>query len=178
MAWDSALGSFIEVAIALAGFSGIVAAVGRRGAGEWNPADQLLLRILLLSSGALLSFAFLPFILVDLLESSVAWRLLSGMLAVWLGVVPIIRQRRGAFSVLGITRFSGFFWLYLACWAGTVSVLIFNALWLHMPSIYLIGLLWQGFISFATFVVLLLNSWREAPSATLSSITTGTPPVE
>ena len=30
MAWVSALGSVIEVAIALAGFSGIVAAVGRR----------------------------------------------------------------------------------------------------------------------------------------------------
>ena len=32
MAWESALGSVIEVAIALVGFSGIVAAVGRRGA--------------------------------------------------------------------------------------------------------------------------------------------------
>ena len=31
LVWESALGSVIEVAISLAGFSGIVAAVGRRG---------------------------------------------------------------------------------------------------------------------------------------------------
>jgi hypothetical protein len=41
MPWESALGSVIEVAIGLAGFSGIVAAVGRRGAGQWSAFDQV-----------------------------------------------------------------------------------------------------------------------------------------
>lgn len=178
MTWDSALGSVIEVAIALAGFSGIVAAVGRRGAGQWSAADQLLLRILLLSSGALLVFAFLPFILIDLLEPSVVWRVLSGITALWYGIVPVVRQRQGSLNVLGIVPLSPFAWLFTASWITTVSLLVLNAVWLCSPSLYLVGLLYGGCISFVTFAVLLLNSWREARPETSPPITTGTPPVE
>ena len=72
--WESALGSAIEVAIAIAGFSGIVAAVGRRAAGSWTDSDQLNLRILLTASGATIFFAFLPFLLIGPLDPPVAWR--------------------------------------------------------------------------------------------------------
>ena len=58
MYWNEALGAAIEVAIAIAGFSGIVAAVGRRGAGDWTSIDQLRLRVLLTASGSAGAFAF------------------------------------------------------------------------------------------------------------------------
>jgi len=81
MAWESALGSVIEAAIALVGFSGFVAAVGRRGAGHWSPVDQVRLQILLTAGGAALSFAFLPFTMVDAIDPSLVWRICSGLLA-------------------------------------------------------------------------------------------------
>jgi hypothetical protein len=173
MPWDSALGSIIEVAIALAGFAGIVAAVGRRGSGQWSAADQLLLRVLLLSSGAAIIFAFLPFILIDVLELSTLWRVLSAVLALWLSVVAILRMRQSMSH--GITEVLD---LRLSYFIGgglvVVSLLITNALWLASSSLYLVGLLWQVTISFVTFVTLLLNSWRDEPAAK----TTPTPPAE
>ena len=65
MSWESALGSAIEVAIGLAGFSGIIAAVGRRGAGSWTAADEILLRILLFADRALPITGFGHFQLPD-----------------------------------------------------------------------------------------------------------------
>ena len=63
---DSTLGSLIEVPIGLAGSSGIVAAVGRRGTGGWAEADQARLRGLVSPSRMALPFALLPFVLVAL----------------------------------------------------------------------------------------------------------------
>jgi hypothetical protein len=181
MVWDSALGSIIEVAIALAGFSGIVAAVGRRGVGQWSSADQLLLRVLLMSSGMAILFAFLPYILIDLLEPSVVWRSLSSVLALWLSALAIIRMRQGA--ALGIRRVYGLHYLYFAGLSVTIiSLLVFNAVWLGSSSLYLVGVLWQVTISFVTFVTLLLNSWREGPAETAraqtSPTTAATPPAD
>ena len=173
MAWDSALGSIIEVAITLAGFSGIVAAMGRRGAGQWSSADQLLLRILLMSSGVAILFAFLPFILIDMLESSLMWRLLSGVLVLWLIALAIIRMRQAA--ALGIRRVYGLHYLYFVCLTLVlISLLAFNAIWLGSPSLYLLGVLWQVTIAFVTFVTMLLNSWRKGPHA----VTTPAPPTD
>lgn len=96
MLWQSALESAIQVAIAIVGFSGIVAAVGRRGAGHWTPADQLLLRILLTSAGVGLVFAFLPFVLVDAIEPDLAWRVASGLVAVWTICITVYRRLQAA----------------------------------------------------------------------------------
>lgn len=162
MPWDSALGSIIEVAIALAGFAGIVAAVGRRGSGQWSAADQLLLRVLLLSSGAAIIFAFLPFILADALELSMLWRVLSAVLALWLTAVAILRIRQSMSH--GITQVLDLRLNYfIAGGLSVVLLLVANAVWLASPSVYLVGLLWQVTISFVTFVTLLLNSWRDEP---------------
>lgn len=168
MPWDSALGSIIEVAIALAGFAGIVAAVGRRGAGQWSAADQLLLRVLLLSSGAAIIFAFLPFILVELLEPATLWRVLSSLLALWLTVVAILRTRQSRSH--GITQVLDLRLKYfIGCGLAVIVVLVTNVVWLGSASLYLVGLLWQVTISFVSFVTLLLNAWRDEPTANATS---------
>jgi hypothetical protein len=95
MSWEAALGSVIEVAVGIAGFSGIVAAVGRRREGQWDPMDQLLLRVLLLASGIAILFSFLPFTLIELMEPRLVWRILSGLLAAWVLGIAIIRTRQG-----------------------------------------------------------------------------------
>ena len=160
MVWESALGSIIEVAIALAGFSGIVAAVGRRGAGHWSKADQLLLRILLTSSGAAILFAFLPFTMIDAVDPFIVWRILSGLLATWLLGIGIYRSRQG--SVAGIRGRFGLRNPYFAIPTIAIfSTLTLNALWFGSSSLYVVGLLWITAIPFSTFVSLLLNSWKQ-----------------
>jgi len=163
MTWDSALGSVIEVAISLAGFSGIVAAVGRRGAGQWTITDQVRLQILLTASGAVLLFAFLPFVLIDLMDPALVWRVVSGLMALWICAIVIYRYRQA--SREGIAKADG-----VPLFAGlsqftNVLLLVANTVWFASPPLYLIALLWNTAIAFMAFVSLLMDSWRQAPGA-------------
>jgi hypothetical protein len=163
MAWESALGSVIEVAIALVGFSGIVAAVGRRGAGHWSPVDQLRLRILLTAGGAALSFAFLPFTMIDAIDPALVWRLCSGLMAMWL--IGIMGYRLRQTSKLGITQAVGYYRSVIIIQIGVVAMLVANAFWFASSSLYVVAVFWQTAIAFMTFVALLLDSWRQPPDA-------------
>ena len=166
MAWESALGSLIEVAIALAGFSGIVAAVGRRGAGHWSPVDQLRLRILLTAAGAALAFAFLPFLLIDVMDPSLVWRSCSGVHATF--VFGILLYRFREVSVLDVTQALGkraiAFMFVGASTAFMVS--LSNALWFASSSLYVLAIVWHVVSAFLTFVALLLDAWGEPPIST------------
>lgn len=155
--WESALGSAIEVAIALAGFSGIVAAVGRRGAGHWEAPEQLLLRILLTASGAALVFAFLPFLVLESIDSSLTWRIGSGLQAAYFIVITARRYRQ--FSSLGDTLLPSW---RIGVQGAVILVLLTNAAWSSSSSLYVFGVLWSLFTAFITFVRLLLDSWRES----------------
>jgi hypothetical protein len=158
MHWESALGSAIEVAIGIAGFSGIVAAVGRRAAGHWSKVDQLRLRILLTASGAALVSSFLPFVLIDLIDASSTWRITSALLATHTAGISFYRFRQA--SAAGIARPMGLTPLRRALQAGVVVLLVANAIWLASAPVYVLGVLWGLLIAFLTFVRLLLDSWH------------------
>jgi hypothetical protein len=82
---SDALATIAEIAIAVAGFSGVAAVLGRRSQGEWSPLDVFRLRSLLLSSLSIVIFCFLPIVLsLTVLESSLVWALSSGAWATWL----------------------------------------------------------------------------------------------
>jgi len=166
MAWESALGSLIEVAIALVGFSGIVAAVGRRGAGHWSPVDQLRLRVLLTAAGAALAFAFLPFLLIDVMDPSLVWRICSGLHATFIFGIVLYRFRE--VSVLGVIeavgkRATAFIFVGSST---VVMVSVSNALWFASSSLYVVAIVWHVVTAFLTFVALLLDAWGEPPDAT------------
>ncbi|MGD8280769.1 MAG: hypothetical protein PVF69_06410 [Gemmatimonadota bacterium] len=161
MRWESALGSIIEVAIAIAGFSGIVAAVGRRSEGHWTDADQLRLRILLTASGVALVFAFLPFVLVDLAGEQLVWRAASALLAIHMGGISAYRVRQA--SVAGIIEAIGLRWWTLGLQAVVALLLLVNAFYWASASVYVLGVLWGLLIAFLAFVSLLLGGLRHAP---------------
>lgn len=163
MLWESALGSVIEVAIAIAGFSGIVAAVGHRGAGRWTAADQLRLRILLTASGVAIVFAFLPFVLVDLLDPSIAWRLASGLLAIHTAAITAHRVRQASHANASEAIGLRVWWLVVV--AAVVGMLVGNAVWFASPALYVLGVLWGVFVAFMTFATLLLDAWRQPREA-------------
>jgi hypothetical protein len=58
------LRTIAEIAISLAGFTGIVAVLGRRARGEWTPLELLRLRLLLETSLGVLFCSFLPALLL------------------------------------------------------------------------------------------------------------------
>ena len=167
MAWESALDSVIEVAIALVGFSGIVAAVGRRGAGHWSPVDQLRLRILLTGAGAALAFAFLPFLLIDVIDVSLVWRICSGVHATFVFGIMLYRFRE--VSVLGVTEALGKRApaVILVASSTVFMVSVSNALWFASSSLYVVAIVWHVVTAFLSFVALLLDAWGEPPDATL-----------
>ncbi len=60
---QDALTTVAEIAIAIAGFSGVAAVLGRRAEGQWASFDVLRLRLLLRSSFGIVIFCFLPIVL-------------------------------------------------------------------------------------------------------------------
>jgi hypothetical protein len=156
--WESALASAIEVAIAISGFSGIVAAVGHRSTGDWTPEDQLRLRVLLTASGVAGAFAFAPFILLDTqVEDSLIWRVGSGVQAAWFVAIPLYRRRQAAQSGAKLD------WtlpILVGLYVPTVGGLVFNTVVLGAPWPYVAGVVMQLVVAFTAFVLLLLGSWR------------------
>lgn len=73
------LRSLSEVAIALAGFTGIVAALGRRAGGRWSPLEWLRLRMLLETSLGVVFLSLLPVLVRQLAtRQDLIWRIGNG----------------------------------------------------------------------------------------------------
>ena len=64
-----------ELAVAIAGFSSVVVAVGRRPVTDWSPGEQRNLRILLQVSGIAILFSLFPLILQRGIDSPAFWNL-------------------------------------------------------------------------------------------------------
>ena len=160
--WETALSSAIQVAIAIAGFSGIVAALDRRAAGHWTESDQLALRMLLTASSTTLIFAFLPFVLIDLVSSQLTWRACSGLFFIYLVGITVLRRRQAQGTwPLRVGR-----WQFLAMQSIVVLVLLANTVWFASPSVYLFAVVWGLLVAFLAFITLLLESWRPPPTST------------
>ena len=98
------LQSISEIAVALAGFSGVVAALGRRSHGDWSPAELLQLRTLVEPSLIALFGSFLPGIIQLASQSEIlTWRLSNGALGLLglSGVAAFIVRSRTASTTPG-----------------------------------------------------------------------------
>jgi len=93
---SDALATIAEIAIAVAGFSGVAAVLGRRSQGEWSPEDVFRLRALLLSSFSIVFFCFVPIVLgLAALAPSRIWALSSGAWLAWLIFTAALRISQG-----------------------------------------------------------------------------------
>ena len=69
-----------EIAIAMAGFTGVVVAFGSRSHGSWHPGDRLRLVFLLEASLTAAGFSLLALLALSSLgDTGLTWRLLSGL---------------------------------------------------------------------------------------------------
>jgi len=68
-----------EIAIALAGFSGVVVVFGSRSSGQWDPGDRLRLTFLLEASFTAGGFALATIIMLSLpIAPDLVWAIVSG----------------------------------------------------------------------------------------------------
>jgi len=162
------LRNFAEIGIAIAGFSGIVAALGSRPLSAWSLLKRERLLILLETAGFVVLFALVPQVLSQLRFTELSlWRTCN-LLYVAAGAshaaLTIFRARRqlaqGAISTreplllpiaIGIL-------LILA----QLAVLVFGDLD-HLKFIYLLLLSWHAFCAAVLFVNLILRAFdRDA----------------
>ncbi len=88
------LQTIAEIAIALAGFSGVVAFLGHRARGEWRSVDLFRFNQLLGGSFAALMFSFAPILLFKMgVSEPNAWRWSSGFIAAYLAAVVVLSNR-------------------------------------------------------------------------------------
>jgi hypothetical protein len=147
-----------EIGVAIAGFSGIVAVVGARSAGQWTPDDRLRLAFLLVCSLTVVFFSLLPFALTALHSpGTVVWRAASGLLAVWLVLANILAFRSVARARHGFQSESRP-WLKSLVRAGdtaSVVLLSYNVIWMAETGLFLLALLWLLLESVIMFAELL-----------------------
>jgi hypothetical protein len=87
MTMDAAsfLSSTVEIAIGIAGFSGIVAAIRRRSIAGWPPGQRIMLQILFFASAAAIVFSLLPPFLFEAgIDPGLGWKISGLLLTAWI----------------------------------------------------------------------------------------------
>jgi len=94
---NEALLTIAEIAIATIGFAGIVSALRPKSSRSMDAMNRLRLRLMVEASAGVMVFAFLPFVLVGLVDDDRIWALGSGVLAITSPLLVgsiYVRQRR------------------------------------------------------------------------------------
>jgi hypothetical protein len=156
------LRTLAEVAVALTGFTGIVAVLGRRAGGEWSPLELLRLRMLLETSLGVLFLSLLPVLLLTLrLSQETVWRVsnaLQGVVHLGGALVLYLRVSRLAPSQWPSEER----WLTAALAPVSLAILsvqsgaVFGLLSSYEFFVYLLGLVYLLALAALHFVLLLV----------------------
>jgi len=159
---ESFLSSIVEVAIGLAGFAGIIAAIRQRGVDTWPREKRVQLQILLAASAAAIGFGLLPAFFNELgVTVEFAWRFGSGMLIAWLIGITFYRKYQciQLEIVFQLPLLMGLWILFL------IALQIYNISTTGTSWPYLFGVFGLLVNGFAIFFVLLLGSSEADSSA-------------
>lgn len=155
---DIFLSSIVDIAIGIAGFAGIIAAIRNRGLSQWPVRQRILLQILFFASAMAIIFALLPSILTAVgLSPPLIWKIGSCGLLVWyVGAVPYrLNQSRKLGVSSPMPRL-------LVVWVALSSLL--QGYNLSTPGLawpYLFGVFSLVVNGFSVFLLLLLGSESE-----------------
>jgi hypothetical protein len=155
------LRTLAEIGIALAGFTGIVAVLGRRARGDWTPLELAQMRLLLEASLGVVFFSLLPVLLQMAVEShQTTWRIANVFLAVFQISIMALFFRRALLVAVPNLPASGRRVAYPLAGAGIAVIaaqLLAGIGMVREASLtYLLGLIWFLVIAALTFVYLLL----------------------
>lgn len=148
MEGESVFLTIAEISVALAGFSGVVAVVGRRSGGRWRSGELLRFWQMLEVSLTALVFSLLPFIFhFSGLSDAYTWACCSGMLA-FVSSVQMGRAVRRTTQAVGSDESISLKFTMLFLFMGLVInlMLVGNALGIVFErrlAPYLMGVFWQ-----------------------------------
>jgi len=161
MPYADEIRTLAEIAISLAGFTGIVVALGRSSHSAYSNTNRARLRELLLTSLGVVFFAFLPTLLSGAgLGDRWAYRA-SQIPFVGYHLLLVTTFLRS----VTITHLTLGEWLTLPPALGTIFLQLATSLGFlsdQLYVVYLLGLLWFLFIACTNFVVLLLDDGNAA----------------
>ena len=151
-----------EVAVALTGFTGIVAVFGSGAVHEWDEADRFRLRLLLVSSMSPLAMSLIGLLLLSTdLEAGAIWRTCSAIAVVGFIFSAVYNTR--TFRSIGIVKINAvpgsnlvFLWSSIASIAvgllQMANILVLAAFWPFFTDIVFLMLL--ALLQFARLVLL------------------------
>ena len=94
MTAESLLITYVQIGVAISGFSGIVVSLGNRGRGEWSHRDRQLLYALLGMSGGCTLLSALPLVLATTgLAEPTVWSASSACSVILQLVLMVVRAR-------------------------------------------------------------------------------------
>ena len=153
MTAESLLTTYVQVGVAISGFSGIVVSLGNRGRGEWSYHDRELLYVLLVSSGGCTLVSALPLILASTgLAEPTVWSASSGCSVVLQLGLMVDRVRRVVRDADTLARER---WVLAGTLPGTVvcvAAQLVNCIWLGVAWPHLATITWHLAVSFIVFV--------------------------
>ena len=154
---NEALLTIAEIAIATIGFAGIMSALRPSSSHAADAMHRLRLRLMVEASASVMVFAFLPFVLLGLVDSEKIWAIGSGILAITSPLLVgsiYVRQQRLFGS--GLIRETLLFDTFVVVMAGLVEIaLIVNCLGAVFEShfaAYLLGVLFPLSVAVAMFI--------------------------
>ena len=156
-----ALSILAEVAIGIAGFSGIVAVFGRRSSGHWSTAERVRLSGLLVQSFTALFFSVAPLILFSIpISEPTVWKSLS-LLFTASRIQSLVAGIGVARRLLGLPAPDRevtlvLTWVMVAGDALVLAVLMVNALFWGVAWLYLSAICWSLAIAAILFARLVL----------------------
>ncbi len=157
------LRTIAEVAIAVAGFSGVVVVLGHRNKREWTFVDTISIAMLLFASLGVVLFAFVPLLIAEV--GVPVWRISNGLLGVGhlFFLTWAINRMRGRLDQLLIPMWMFYLVTAVGLTSITLNALVAAGLLQSLASFaYLGGLVWLLAIAVMCFVALLFESRRAA----------------
>ena len=150
-----------EIAVALAGFTGIVVALERRSSPGHSGTNRARLRELLLASLGVVFFVFIPTLLAGAgVDDRWAYRASQLPFGAYHVLLMVLFFRSASITQLALAE-----WLLLPFGLGTILLQLttaFGVLANQLYVAYFLGLLWLLFIACINFVVLLLRDENAA----------------
>ena len=144
-----------EISIAIAGFSGIVLAIGPRNSGEWPQSSRSVLSTLLVSTAATFVFCFVPLLVASAqLQERAIWLASSFLHFSYLTGIASFRFYQSRRTSSGDHPVSTFYMFVLITLCVMVLQLI-NAVLLRAAWPYFVAIVAMNLASFIAFAVLL-----------------------
>ena len=153
MTAESLLITYVQIGVAISGFSGIVVSLGNRGRGEWSYHERQLLYALLGMSGGCTLLSALPLVLASTgLAEPTVWSASSGCSVVLQLGLMVARARQVVRDADMLARER---WVLAAGFGGgvvCVALQLVNCVWLGVAWPHLATITWHLAVSFIVFV--------------------------